>query len=213
MAEMPLTTLWGVKTILDRSLSRFPRPVRTAIDWALTLVVAVAVVLVFEAEVAKPYEIPTSSMEPTLHCARPGNGCRGTFSDRVLVNRLAYRFGGPRRGDVIVFEAPTKALARCGAGGAYVKRIVGLPGETVRLADGYVSIDGKPLDENAYIRSRAQRGIASGSWKVPPGRYFLLGDNRNDSCDSRTWGSVARSSLIGPVVATYWPPERIRIDH
>jgi signal peptidase I len=213
MAEMPLTTLWGVKTILDRSLSRFPRPVRTAIDWALTLLIAVAVVLVFEAEVAKPYEIPTSSMEPTLHCARPGNGCRGTFSDRVLVNRLAYRFRGPRRGDVVVFEAPTKALARCGAGGAYVKRIVGLPGETVRMAHGYVSIDGKPLDESAYIRSRAQRGAASGIWKVLSGRFFLLGDNRNDSCDSRTWGSVARSSLIGPIVATYWPPERIRIDH
>jgi signal peptidase I len=213
MAEMPLTTLWGVKAILDRSLSRFPRPVRTAIDWALTLLVAVAVVLVFEAEVAKPYEIPTSSMEPTLHCARPGTGCRGTFSDRVLVNRLAYRFRGPRRGDVVVFEAPTNALTRCGAGGAYVKRIVGLPGETVRVADGFVSIDGKPLDDDAYIRSRAQRGVASGSWKVPAGRYFLLGDNRIDSCDSRTWGSVARSSLIGPVVATYWPPERIRIDH
>jgi signal peptidase I len=203
----------GVRGILDRSLSRFPRPVRTAIDWALTLVVAVAVVLVFEAEVAKPYEIPTSSMEPTLHCAKPGNGCRGTFSDRVLVNRLAYRFRGPRRGDVVVFEAPTKALVRCGAGGAYVKRIVGLPGETVRLAHGYVSIDGKALDEGAYIRSRAQRGDASGSWKVASGRFFLLGDNRNDSCDSRTWGSVAQSSLIGPVVATYWPPERVRIDH
>jgi signal peptidase I len=203
----------GVRGILDRSLSRFPRPVRTAIDWALTLVVAVAVVLVFEAEVAKPYEIPTSSMEPTLHCAKPGNGCRGTFSDRVLVNRLAYRFRGPRRGDVVVFEAPTKALVRCGAGGAYVKRIVGLPGETVRLAHGYLSIDGKPLDESAYIRSRAQRGSASGIWKVPSGRFFLLGDNRNDSCDSRTWGSVAQSSLIGPVVATYWPPERVRIDH
>jgi signal peptidase I len=210
---MPRSTLWGVKGILDRSLSRFPRPVRTAIDWALTLVVAVVVVLVFEAEVAKPYEIPTSSMEPTLHCAKPGNGCRGTFSDRVLVNRLAYRFRGPRRRDVVVFEAPTTALARCGAGGAYVKRIVGLPGETVRMAHGYVSIDGKPLDESAYIRSRAQRGAASGIWKVPSGRFFLLGDNRNDSCDSRTWGSVARSSLIGPVVATYWPPERVRIDH
>ena len=202
-----------MKAILDRSLSGFPRPVRTAIDWALTLVIAVAVVLVFEAEVAKPYEIPTSSMEPTLHCARPGTGCRGTFSDRVLVNRLAYRFRGPRRGDVVVFEAPTKALTRCGAGGAYVKRIVGLPGETVRMADGYVSIDGKTLDESAYMRNRSQRGTASGVWKVSPGRFFLLGDNRNDSCDSRTWGSVARSNLIGPVVATYWPPERISIDH
>ena len=184
---------------------------RTAIDWALTLVVAVAVVLV-EAEVAKPYEIPTSSMEPTLHCARPGNGCRARFSDRVLVNRLAYRFHAPRRGDVVVFDAPTTALTRCGAGGAYVKRIVGLPGETVRIAAGYVSVDGKPLDESAYIRSRAQRGTASGFWKVPAVRYFLLGDNRHDSCDSRTWGSVARSSLIGAVLATYWPPERVRID-
>jgi signal peptidase I len=213
MAEIPLTTLSGVKAILDRSLSRFPRPVRTVIDWGLTLVVAVAVVLVFEAEVAKPYEIPTSSMEPTLHCAKPGTGCRGTFSDRVLVNRLAYRFHAPSRGDVVVFDAPATALTRCGAGGAYVKRIVGLPGETVRIADGQVSVDGRPLDESAYIRSRAQRGAASGVWKVRPGRYFLLGDNRNDSCDSRTWGSVARSSLIGPVLATYWPPERVRIDH
>ena len=179
----------------------------------MTLLVAVAVVLVFEAEVAKPYEIPTSSMEPTLHCARPGNGCRATFSDRVLVNRLAYRFRDPRRGDVVVFEAPTTAVARCGAGGAYVKRIVGLPGDTVRMTHGYVSIDGKPLDESAYIRSGVQRGAASGIWKVPSGRFFLLGDNRNDSCDSRTWGSVARSSLIGPIAATYRPPERIRIDH
>ena len=201
----------GVKAILDRSLSRFPRTVRTAIDWALTLVVAAAVVLVFEAEVAKPYEIPTSSMEPTLHCARPGNGCRATFSDRVLVNRLAYRFRNPRRGDVVVFESPSTAVVRCGAGGAYVQRIIGLPGEIVRMAYGYVTVDGKPLDESSYIRSRAQRGVASGVWRVPAGRYFLLGDNRNESCDSRAWGSVTRSSLIGPVLATYWPPERVRI--
>jgi signal peptidase I len=199
-----------VKALLDRSLSRFPRPVRTAIDWALTLVAAVAVVLVFEAEVAKPYEIPTPSMEPTLHCARPAAGCRATFSDRVLANRLAYRFRDPRRGDIVVFDAPAAATTRCGSGGAYVKRIIGLPGDTVTMEHGLVSVNARPLDESAYIRSAEQRGDRSGMWKVPSGRYFMLGDNRTDSCDSRAWGSVPRSSLIGPVLATYWPPTRIR---
>ena len=213
MAEMPLSTLWGVKAILDRSLSRFPRPLRTAIDWALTLVVAVSVVLIFEAEVAKPYRIPSPSMEPTLHCAGPSDGCLGRFSDRVLVNRLAYRFRDPRRGDIVVFEAPDTAAARCGSAGTYVKRIIGLPGQTVTLEHGFVSVNGRPLDESSYVESPAQRGDQSGRWRVPTGRYFVLGDNRNDSCDSRTWGPVARSRLIGPVVATYWPPERIRIDH
>jgi signal peptidase I len=198
-----------VKAILDRSLSRFPRPVRTAIDWALTLVVAVTVVLVFEAEVAKPYRIPTSSMEPTLHCARPGDGCLGDFSDRVIVNRFAYRLRDPQRGDIVVFDAPPAAAAQCGFRGTYVKRIVGVPGDTVTMDRGYVSVNGRLLDESSYIRTRAQRGDQSGVWKVPSGRYFLMGDNRTDSCDSRVWGSVPRSSLVGPVMATYWPPARI----
>ena len=197
--------------LLDRSLSRFPRPVRTAIDWGLTLAVAVALVLIFEAEVAKPYRIPTSSMEPTLHCARPTDGCLGSFSDRVLANRLAYRFRDPRRGEIVVFEAPAAAAHRCGGGegGTFVKRIVGLPGETVTIDHGRVAIDGRPLDESAYIRSAAQRGDDSGVWKVARDRYFMLGDNRTMSCDSRAWGSVPRKSLVGPVVATYWPPPRV----
>src|SRR5436309_7758055 len=101
------------------------------LDWAATICVALAFVLIFEAEVAKPYRIPSSSMEPTLHCARPGAWCEARFSDRVLVNRLAYRFGSPKRGQIVVFKAPAEAQARCGEGGTYVKRLIGLPGDRV----------------------------------------------------------------------------------
>jgi signal peptidase I len=200
-----------VMRILDRSLSRFPRPVRAAIDWVLTIAFAAGLVLVFQAEIAKPYRIPTASMEPTLHCARPAAGCLGGFSDRVLANRLAYRFREPRRGDVVVFEAPPAVAAHCGPGGTFVKRIVGLPGETVRIDRGVVSIDEERLDEADYIRSRAQAGAQSGVWRVPLRRYFLIGDNRTSSCDSRVWGTVPRAALIGPLIATYWPPRRIGV--
>jgi signal peptidase I len=196
--------------VLDRSLSRFPRPVRAAIDWGVTVAFAVGVVLVFQAEVAKPFRIPTASMEPTLHCARPVSGCRATFSDRVIANRLAYRFRDPRRGEIVVFEAPPAAAVTCGPVGTFVKRIVGVPGETVTMTDGVVAIDGRPLDESAYIRTRAQAGHQSGTWHVPMHQYFLMGDNRTDSCDSRDWGPVPRENLIGPLIATYWPPQRIR---
>lgn len=195
--------------VLDRSLSRLPRRLRTPIDWAVTIAFAVGFVLVFQAEVAKPYRIPTASMEPTLHCARPVDGCTGTFSDRVIVNRLAYRFRSPRRGEIVVFKTPIAAEAQCPPGGTFVKRVIGLPGETVAIDDGVVSIDGRRLDESSYIRNPAQAGTQSGVWRVPSDRYFLVGDNRTGSCDSRAWGAVLKSSLIGPVIARYWPPQRI----
>jgi len=81
------------------------------LDWFATICIALAFVLVFEAEVAKPYRIPSSSMEPTLHCARPGPWCEAGFSDRVIVNRLAYRFDAPKRGQIVVFTAPAAAAA------------------------------------------------------------------------------------------------------
>jgi signal peptidase I len=198
-----------VLRVLDRSLSRLPRGARTAIDWAVTIACAAAFVLVFQAEVAKPYRIPTASMEPTLHCARPVSGCRATFSDRVIANRLAYRFRSPRRGEIVVFETPAAAAASCPPGGTWVKRVIGLPGETVTMRDGAVSVDGRRLDESAYIRRSAQAGTQSGAWHVPAGDYFLMGDNRTSSCDSRIWGPVPRKNLIGPVIARYWPPQRV----
>jgi len=85
-------------------LSRLPAPWRKILDWVVTLALAIGFVLAFEAEVAKPFRIPSASMEPYLQCGRPAAGCTGSTSDRVLVNRLAYRFGSPKRGQIVVFQ-------------------------------------------------------------------------------------------------------------
>jgi signal peptidase I len=196
--------------VLDRHLSRMPQPLRTIVDWLVTIGVAVAFVLAFQAEVAKPYRIPSSSMEPTLHCAKPGAYCEGRFDDRVIANRLAYTLDDPQRGQIVVFTAP-RAAEQCSphaGGSAFVKRIVGLPGELVSERDGVIYVNGKRLLE-PYVNP-LRRGHASGNWpRVAGGRYFVLGDNRTRSCDSRRWGTVPRSSLIGPVMLTYWPPSRL----
>jgi signal peptidase I len=148
-------------------------------------------------------------MEPTLHCAKPGPECLGRFNDRVIANRLAYVFGKPKRGQIVVFKAPA-AASECGAGDGgttFVKRLIGLPGDRVTERDGRIAIDGRPLSE-PYVNP-ALRDTRSGAWRVPAGHYFFLGDDRTYSCDSRTWGSVPRSDLIGPVILTYWPPNRL----
>jgi signal peptidase I len=196
--------------ILDRAQSRIPQPWRAIIDWLVTIAVAIAFVLAFEAEVAEPYRIPSPSMEPTLHCARPAQGCEGRFSDRVIADRLAYRFGDPERGQIVVFKAPPTA-DRCGAddgGSTFVKRLIGLPGEVVSMGEGVIFVDGDRLTE-PYV-DRGLRGDENGRWpRVRPGHYFVLGDNRIHSCDSRTWGTVPRGNLIGPAMLTYWPPGRL----
>ena len=194
--------------VLDRSLSRLPGPLRTLIDWSVTITFAVVVILVFQAEVAKPYRIPTPSMEPTLHCGKPVESCRSQVSDRVIANRIIYRFKAPERGDIVVFETPSRAKAACNASGTFVKRIVGLPGEQVSLRDGQVLIDGVPLNE-PYLVPGA-RGLESGEWpRTPRNAYFVLGDNRTMSCDSRRWGTVPRENIIGRADVRYWPPNRI----
>ena len=197
---------------LDRVTGRLPRRLRIVVDWIVTIVGAVAIVLAIKAWVVNPYRIPSSSMEPTLHCARPAAGCEARFSDRVLANRFIYHFHDPHRGDVVVFETPPAAKAKCGAGGTFVKRIIGLPGETVqvRLRQGaaYVYVDGQRLEEPYIEHDRRDIGPEE-SFKVPQGQYFVMGDNRSQSCDSRVWGSVPRENLIGKVFMTYWPPLRI----
>ena len=193
--------------MISNPLHRLPPRFHVAADWIVTLLVAVLFVLVFETEVAKPYRIPSASMEPTLHCARPTEGCEAATSDRVIADRLAYRFHRPQRGDIVVFTAPSAAARQCQTGGTFVKRVVGLPGEQLSSQNGRVLVDGRPLDESAYLGAGVVTSLAP--TKVPRDAYFVMGDNRGDSCDSRAWGAVPRRNVIGRVDLTYWPPTRL----
>jgi signal peptidase I len=184
---------------------------RVALDWVLTIAGAVAIVLAIKAWVVNPYRIPSSSMEPTLHCARPGQGCQARFSDRVLANRFIYHFTRPKRGDIVVFDVPEAARERCGAGGVFVKRIIGLPGETWEERNGFVYVDGRRLNEPYVKPDRRDVGGTYPRRRIPRGQYFMQGDNRQSSCDSRVWGTVPREKLIGKVFFTYWPPNRISV--
>jgi len=199
---------------VDRLTRRLPDPLRVIVDWVVTIVGAVAIVLLVKAYVVNPYRIPSSSMEPTLHCAQPASGCEARFSDRVLANRFIYHLRDPRRGEIVVFETPDAARVKCGAGGTFVKRIVGLPGETVEVrlqqGEGYVYVNGRKLDE-PYVKDGRRAVREFGPTKVAKDGYFMMGDNRSSSCDSRDWGSVPRGNLIGKVFATYWPPNRISL--
>jgi signal peptidase I len=173
-------------------------------------VIAVAAVLAIKAWVVNPYRIPSSSMEPTLHCATsPADlGCQAGTSDRVLANRFVYHLTDPDRGDIIVFETPARAEEECpGPAGVFVKRLVGLPGETIEGRGGAVYVDGEPLAEPYVAGDDAGRDFEPVT--IPEGQYFMMGDNRGSSCDSRDWGPVPRENLIGPVFALYWPPQRI----
>jgi signal peptidase I len=199
---------------VDRLTHGLPHGWRVTIDWVVTIAGAIAIVLAIKAWVVNPYRIPSSSMEPTLHCARDASGCEARWSDRVLANRFIYRFRDPRRGEIVVFETPPAARQRCGAGGTFVKRLIGLPGERVELRNeggsSYVYIDGKKLDE-PYVQPNRRDTRGAETFNVPQGQYFMMGDNRSQSCDSREWGTVPRKNLIGKVFATYWPPNRISV--
>src|ERR671934_1704221 len=130
---------------LERLFPNLSKGQRTALDWALTIVFAVVIVLGLKAWVVNPYRIPSASMEPTLHCGRPTEGCEAGASDRVLVDRLIYHFRDPKRKEIVVFNAPTRAAIECQSG-VYVKRIIGIPGDRWEGRDGYVYIDGKRLN-------------------------------------------------------------------
>jgi signal peptidase I len=195
---------------IDYLTEGLPHGWRVTIDWLVTIVGAIAIVLAIKAWVVNPYRIPSSSMEPTLHCARPSSGCEARFSDRVLACRFCYRFTSPKRNDIIVFKTPPLAAVRCGAGGTFVKRLIGLPGDLWEERSGYVYINGKRLSE-PYIQPSRRDDRTIAPMRIPPHHYFFMGDNRSSSCDSRAWGTVPRKNLIGKVFATYWPPSRITI--
>jgi signal peptidase I len=125
-----------------------------------------------------------SSMEPSLH--------DGEF---VVINRLAYRWANPERGEIIVFNFPLDPERR------FIKRIIGLPGDTISVHQGTVVVNNIPLEE-PYIYAAPQY---DGEWIVEDGHYFVLGDNRNNSSDSQNWGSLEAEAIIGKAVVIYWP--------
>ena len=157
---------------------------RFALDMVETLVLAGLLFLAINAVSAR-VRVDGTSMLPTLQ--------DGEF---VLVNRLEFRFTDVERGDIIVFHYPQRPDEEL------IKRVIALPGEFVQVEGGTVRIDGKVLDEG-YVAARA---LYSGSWRVPDGYLFVLGDNRNNSSDSHQWGMLPLDHVIGRALLIYWPP-------
>ena len=170
-------------------------------DVLLPVAVAVALAFVIQAAVAKPYEIPTESMVPTIQA-----------NDRIIANRVIYRFRDIERGDIIVFDPPRSASRFCGeAGGGnipFVKRVIGLPGDTVQLhEDGPTLVNGTPLVVDGARPNPSQNGRPMRTFRVPAEHIFVLGDNRPDSCDSHQWPDpfVPVDNVIGQAEVIYWP--------
>jgi signal peptidase I len=175
-------------------------PLRLAGELLEAAIIAfTAVFLVLRPFVAQAFYIPSDSMHPTLQ-----------RNDRILVNKLAYRFAPVQRDDVVVFRAPPAASRTESELPAreeeFVKRVVGLPGDTVEIHDGLLYVNGEP-HELPNLRERAEYEFPP--YVVPPGRLFVLGDNRNHSNDSHRWGSLETSRVIGRVAFIYWPPGRL----
>jgi signal peptidase I len=188
----------------------------------LVVIVLVALGLAFgiQAFIIKPYRIPSGSMEPTL-----------AIGQRVLVNRIGTRFNDPHVGEIAVFHPPKDAQQEvCGPsphvvklGGAacsepelekssvnFIKRIVAGPGDVISIHEGHVIRNGK-READSYIRACGSSPECNFPVpiKIPPGHWFMMGDNRGESDDSRFWGPVPTGWIIGGAVATYWPPDRI----
>ena len=184
--------------------------------------VALALALTIQAFIVKPFRIPSESMVPTLE-----------ISQRVLVDRVSYRFSEPHRGDVVVFKPPAGADGSADLGGAcgvepnprdrpcpkptpersdtnFIKRVVAVPGDRLKVVDGHVFIDGRRQREPfARIDSECPICDLPQEIEIPPGHFFMMGDNRGQSADSREWGPVPKEWIIGNAFATYWPPARI----
>lgn len=207
-----------MRSIVERLFPNLSRRQRAVLDWILTIAVAVLIVLAVKSWVVNPYRIPSPSMEPTLHCARPEPYCEASRSDRILANRFIYHFRKPHRGEIVVFHTPPAAKREC-PGDIFVKRIIGLPGEVWAERKGFTYIDGRRLSE-PYIRpgrrdlqTKTMQDIppAGTLLRIPKGMYLVEGDNRSHSCDSRVWGLVPRKNIIGKAFLIYWPPGRIGV--
>lgn len=188
------------------------------IELVTIVAVALGLALAIQAFIVKPFRIPSGSMEPTL-----------TIGQRVLVDRVSQHFTSFHRGDIVVFKPPKGAdlVEQCGvpvdtsveacpkptpqkSDTNFIKRIIGLPGDRLKVIGGHAYIDGKELKE-PYIRPNADCPICNERREItiPPGHFFMMGDNRGESDDSRDWGPVPKQWIIGKAFFTYWPPSRI----
>jgi signal peptidase I len=184
----------------------------------VTIAAALALAEAAQATVVKPFMIPTPSMEPTLD-----------IGQRILVNRLAYDFGAPHRGDIVVFHPPSSpncAISNLPSDEAcpksvpthardyYVKRVIALPGDRLSIRHGHPVIDGREVTNEPFTEpcGVAPQCNLPKTIVIPKGEYFMLGDNRGNSDDSRFWGPVPESWIVGEAFATYWPPDRIGIS-
>jgi signal peptidase I len=166
---------------------------RQVVEWVLLIGLAVVIALVVKAFLVQAFYIPTGSMEPTL-----------AVNDRVLVNKLAYRLGDPERGDIIVFDAPPSA--RTDDVQELIKRVIGLPGETIESREGRIYIDGQLLEE-PYLTDehRDNLGEPIAPILIPEGHYFVMGDNRPNSQDSRFFGVISDDAIVGRAFVRIWP--------
>jgi signal peptidase I len=184
-----------------------PRSTRWLREAVLVVLVAVVVAVLLRTFVVQTFFIPSGSMEPTLQ-----------VGDRILVNKLSYHLHGVGRGDIVVFSRP--ATENCGGPEVndLVKRVIGLPGEMISVSGGHVYVNGRRLDES-WLPSSEQGVTKAGPggtpysldqpYRVPTNDYFVMGDNRTDSCDSRFWGPISRSLIVGKVEMRVWPVSSI----
>ncbi|MEI3048193.1 MAG: signal peptidase I [Roseburia inulinivorans] len=160
-------------------------------SWVIPFAIALVAALLIKNFLIINADVPTGSMENTI---LPG--------DRFIGNRLAYVFGEPERGDIVVFRYPDDESE------IYVKRVIGLPGDTIDIEDGKIYINGsaEPLQED-YLKEEWTVATGPYTFEVPEGSYFMMGDNRNDSWDARYWSNtyVTKDKILGKALFTYWP--------
>lgn len=170
---------------------------RTTIEWIVVVAVALLVSLLVRTYVFQTFYIPSGSMEPTLQ-----------IGDRIVVSKLSVEVGSIHRGDILVFKAPAGVLSACGDNVAdLVKRVIGLPGDHLTSKGNTIYVNGLPLSQPWTHVEPIGKSI--GNVTVPANSYFMMGDNEPDSCDSRYWGTVPRSSIIGKAFVRIWPLSRL----
>jgi signal peptidase I len=171
-------------------------PARIVVEWVVILLAALTVAFVVKTYAIQAYWIPSASMEPTLH-----------VKDRVLVNKVGYHLHGVHRGDIVVFKSPPREIEANPTIKDLIKRVIGLPGDRIQAINGQVFINGKALKE-PYLPDGTQTTNLP-LQTVPPGQYFMLGDNRGDSGDSRFIGTIPRNLLVGRAFVRVWPLDRL----